>query len=363
MSKPRIGLVTNVIDNRRGRGTALVARRFLDQLDRFKDRFDFTLIHYEKTDDPLYKKWSELLMPRVSPIADHMTREAVFWLRYRGQFDVVHYLNPRVWPSYLLTKANKVVVSPLEGGAMMDKPTLGDRVFRFTNKYLNWRMDSIIACSESGKQEIVRYYGVPENKVHSILLGVDDYKRTDRRLFPFLYFLAVSRFDPHKNILRIIKAYKRLQRPDVHLVFVGGDHTPDYSKKVREQIDVDTIRVLPFVEDADMEALYSGAIALVYPSLHEGFGLPVVEAMACGTPVICSNTTSLPEVAGDAALLVNPEETEEIVEAMSRVLTDPELAASLSRAGLEQVKKFSWKRMADEIVNRYQPSSSYSPTL
>jgi len=105
-----------------------------------------------------------------------------------------------------------------------------------------------------------------------------------------------------------------------------------------------------YVPDADLPALLSGALAFVFPSLYEGFGLPVLEAMACGTPVICSNTSSLPEVAGDAALLVDPREPEALAQAMLRLLRDKELRGELSARGLEQARRFSWRRCAQETL-------------
>jgi glycosyltransferase involved in cell wall biosynthesis len=106
------------------------------------------------------------------------------------------------------------------------------------------------------------------------------------------------------------------------------------------------VRLTGYVEDADLPVLYSGAEAFIYPSLYEGFGLPVLEAMSCGTPVICSRTTSLPEVAGDAALLVDPCDAESIADAISRLLTDAELRREFRAQGLERAKHFSWDQAA-----------------
>src|SRR6185503_11785173 len=112
----------------------------------------------------------------------------------------------------------------------------------------------------------------------------------------------------------------------------------------------DFVRLLDYVPETDLAGLYSGARAFVYPSLYEGFGFPVLEAMACGTPVICANTSSLPEVAGDAALLVDPTDTAALAAAIDRVLADPALCAELAAKGRAQAQKFSWERTAAETL-------------
>lgn len=379
MKKIEVGIFTNVIDNRKARGTALVARKFLEQLDLFEDRFSFTLIHNIKTNDPLYKKHKEIIITQVNiPFAKQLISEILFWVKYifsgAPKFDIFHYLHPRIWPSYLFTRSKKIIVTAFDGGIMQDifRPSLGDRLFRFTNRHLNFRMNKIISCSESGREEIIKYYKLPQDRVKSILLGVDPiYKPVERNKAEeilsknynvnYRYFLAVSRFDPHKNILRLIDAYQLILKnhPDIHLVFVGGAHTPGYSEKVLKEINTsnkvkENIHILPFVEDNHLPALYSNTIALVYPSLHEGFGLPVVEAMSCGAPVVSSDSTSLPEVGGDAVIYIDPNDTESIAKSMERILTENGLADHLSKAGLEQAKKFSWKKMASEIIEEYE---------
>jgi len=114
------------------------------------------------------------------------------------------------------------------------------------------------------------------------------------------------------------------------------------------------VRFTGYVEEEDLPALYNGADLFVFPSLYEGFGLPVLEAMACGTPVVTSNTSSLPEVAGDAALLVDPYDVEEIATAMRRILEDEALTAELRAKGLARAKEFSWERTARETIAVYE---------
>ena len=124
----------------------------------------------------------------------------------------------------------------------------------------------------------------------------------------------------------------------------------DIFAQVRKLGIADRVVLTGYVPDADLPALLSGALAFVFPSLYEGFGLPVLEAMACGTPVICSNTSSLPEVAGEAALLVDPLDSHELAGAIHRIATDARLRRLLVARGLEQVARFSWQRCARETL-------------
>lgn len=379
MSKPRIGLLTSVIDNRVARGTALVTRRLLEGLLPFRDRYDFHLIHHEPCGDPLYTQYPQTLIPHLpSGLDRHLTREAVFWTQQRLQknssFDLFHYLHPRIWPSYLLTNARQIMVSAFEGAHMLPENQTSDDnpLFRFTSRYLNHRMHHLTACSDSGRHEVIQTYHVRPEQVTRIYLGVDDIytssepthgaaDRLERRYgVRAPYLLAVSRFDPHKNVLRLIGAYERVREihPTVQLVLVGGPHTTDYSEKVTQRIDAlnkthMSIRVIPFVDEADMPLLYREASGLVYPSLHEGFGLPVLEAMACNTPVITSPVSSLPEVAGDAALYADPYSVQDLAETIHRLLSERSLQDTLRTTGQEQVKKFSWQHMVQETVELY----------
>jgi glycosyltransferase involved in cell wall biosynthesis len=164
------------------------------------------------------------------------------------------------------------------------------------------------------------------------------------------YFLSVGDIQPRKNLARVIRSVQRVRQelPEVSLVLVGATYSAG-----EERPDAGVL--LPgHVPDANLAALYSGATALVFPSLYEGFGLPVLEAMQCGTPVITSNTSSLPEVAGDAALLVDPTDEDALSQAMLDVLRDERLRLRLRCAGLERAAQFTWERCAELTAAAYQ---------
>ena len=130
---------------------------------------------------------------------------------------------------------------------------------------------------------------------------------------------------------------------------------PDIERTVKQTIKYqDRIIFTGYVLDNDLSAIYSGAVAFIFPSLYEGFGLPVLEAMQCGTPVISSNSSSLPEVVGDAGILIDPKDEDHLCQAMLDVLTDSNLRESLRKKGLERAKQFSWKKCADQTVEIYK---------
>jgi glycosyltransferase involved in cell wall biosynthesis len=169
--------------------------------------------------------------------------------------------------------------------------------------------------------------------------------------------LAVGTVQPRKNYERIMAAMAALPAnlQDIHLVIAGGKgwlQAPIYAA-VSQLGLTDRVHFIGFADDADLPALYSAARCVAFPSLYEGFGLPILEAMACGTPVVTSNVSSLVEVAGDATLLVNPRSTDELTDALTRLLTDSELRETLIARGFEQIKLFTWERAARQLLSVY----------
>jgi glycosyltransferase involved in cell wall biosynthesis len=231
------------------------------------------------------------------------------------------------------------------------------------------KSNKIITISESSKKEIVDYYKVDPDKVTIIPPAVDHVvyrplKKTEvnevRKKYRVSheYILFTGTLEPRKNILGILEAYSLLPttlQKKYQLVLAGGKGWLDGSiqKKLEELTMLDII-LTGYVPDEDLPALYSGALLFVYPSFYEGFGMPPLEAMACGVPVITSNNSSLPEVVGDAGIMIDADDTDALVDSMKRVLTDNELAKKMRKAGLIQAKKFSWNTSATkmkEIIN------------
>lgn len=231
-----------------------------------------------------------------------------------------------------------------------------------TTRYSVRRATRVIADSLATGHDIAAHYRIPENKIAVVYPGVDEALApvTDETVLkavrtryglPEHYLLFVGTLQPRKNIARIVRAYAQWraehQDRDLALVLAGPQgwlYDPKWTKGVEGVI-------LPgYIDDADVAALYSGAAALVFPSLHEGFGFPILEAMRCGTPVITSNTSSMPEVAGDAALLVNSRDVGAIATAIDRIVTDSDLSAGLRAKGQAQTERFTWQRAAEQTL-------------
>jgi len=226
-----------------------------------------------------------------------------------------------------------------------------------------WRVWTV---SEFSRKELCRFYRVDEKKVVVIPNGVGFEFRpvTDstgkmaeqavlsRYGITGPYILALGNIHPRKNLARLLDAYLHLQeeRKSLPSMVWAGLERWDSGELIERARSAGVI-LTGFVPQEDLPALYRQAVMLVYPSLYEGFGLPVLEAMACGTPVVTSNTTSLPEVAGDAALTVDPMNVGEITQAMARLLDDTFLRKGLREAGLERSKTFTWTRTAQLLLD------------
>ena len=226
----------------------------------------------------------------------------------------------------------------------------------------------IIAVSEFTKQRAVELLRVPPEKVTVILHGVDERFKPQpeesilemRRVLGIdspSYLLYVGNLEPRKNLHRLIRAWEIAQRSipeEIELVVAGAKG----SSLVFEQVSLGAIpprvRFSGYVPDQHLPALYSGSLALVYPSLYEGFGLPPLEAMACGTLVVTSSNTSLPEVVGDAATLVEAEDVHSIADGILRVVSNNGRRSEIQQGGFERIKHFTWERTAAETLRVLQ---------
>lgn len=244
-----------------------------------------------------------------------------------------------------------------------------DRAECFTPRFASWlqwlvprlarRVRQIITVSEFSRQRICELCRVSAKKVQVVHNGVDlrFHQATDEAIaaarakfdLPESYILCVGSLEPRKNLPRLLEAWQQIsnQLPDHQLVLVGTTAAVFRDAKLDAGAH-NSVVFTGYVPDEALPALYSGAAAFVYPSLYEGFGLTVLEAMACGAPVICSSTTSLPEVAGDAALLVDPEDAGAIGQAILRMLGDEKLRNSLRARGLARAREFTWDKAADQ---------------
>jgi glycosyltransferase involved in cell wall biosynthesis len=232
--------------------------------------------------------------------------------------------------------------------------------------------EHIICDSLATAKDITDFFHIPAAKITPILLAYDanhfrplppqpqEYKESRGKdaASNRPYFLYIGRPDPHKNLKRLIDAFAALPNCRDYELWLVGSTDQRYTPKLKAQADqlglTEQVKILDYLPYSQLPLILNQAIALVFPSLWEGFGIPVLEAMACGTPVITSNLSSLPEVAGDAGLLVNPYNTGEIAEAMQAIATDSELRSRLRTLSLNRASQFSWAKTGQATVDVLQ---------
>ncbi|KAM3098566.1 glycosyltransferase family 4 protein [Phormidesmis sp. 146-35] len=211
----------------------------------------------------------------------------------------------------------------------------------------------IICDSEATANDAAHYYKIPVQKMTIVPLAYDSSHFQCLNLPIQNYFLYIGRHDAYKNLQRVIQAFSTLQT-DAQMWIAGPSdrrHTPVLMAQIEALGLTDRVKFLSYVPYAELPTVINQAIALVFPSLCEGFGLPILEAMACGTPVITSNLSSMPEVAGDAALLVNPYDVGAIGEAMEAIASDSSLRSCLRQLSLTRASEFSWTKTAESTAN------------
>ncbi|GAA5482019.1 glycosyltransferase family 4 protein [Haloferula sargassicola] len=242
---------------------------------------------------------------------------------------------------------------------------------RVVVKQLARRQKELIAVSHCTARDIERFFGIPQAEIEVVHNGIDhdrfqpgdaDADRAwiaEKHGIEAPFFLYISRLEhPAKNHVRLIEAFNQFKQQtgsDWQLALGGGDwHGAEFIHAAAKASPFSgDIRFLGFVPDADLPAIYRAARGMVYPSLFEGFGLPPVEAMACGTPVISSSRGALEEVVADAALCIDPEDVADMAQALTDLVTTPEMAASLRERGLANAKRFDWAIAAEKVAATY----------
>lgn len=275
--------------------------------------------------------------------------------------EITHFFNFVVPP-----KGTGKIVNTVHDLVCLNFPeTMEKRNYRRLQMHLNRSCqdaDVIITVSETIKQELIDQMNLPKEKIRVVYNGVDQarFHPVAERLqgLPDHYFLYLGTLEPRKNLLGLLEGY-RIAKPhigDCKLV-IGGAKGWEYSaifetvKTYGLEQDVVFPGYLPF---EDLPKLYSGAQAFVFPSFYEGFGIPPLEAMACGVPVITSDCSCLPEITGEAAIHVNPKDGEALGSAMEQILTDSALRNTCITGGLEHVKQFTWDKAADKVLEIYK---------
>lgn len=330
-----------------------------------------------------YKVFSRLPMPQALPAparhvrpclpyaltevnGGHLPLRALRGLSF-GRLDLFH--SPMTYVPR--TSAGRVVVTIHDLTFLVVPETFGHEQLRTNLEYLPtmFRAQHAIVPSGATRADLVARTRFPESRIHVISEGVDHarfnpcpassvhalrqkYNLNDH------YLLCLGTIEPRKNIVRTLRAFDRFcehNGRDIQLVLCGrkGWLTEPIFATLESLKHRDSVKYLDYVPTADIPPLLSGCTALVYPSLYEGFGLPPLEAMACGAPVITSNVSSLPEVVGDAALMVDPYSEEELYQAMRRMAESESLRSQYRQRGLERAKLFTWDKCARETLAFY----------
>lgn len=360
----RIGFDARAI---RYRGIGTYCRNLLDCFAGSGMEFVVFCQDQEKHTIPLVDSFT-LVSANMDPLAPH-ERGAFRALVEKSQVDLLHVPSP--WaPTPLAVPLVSTIhdVTPLLYPRSL-QPMLRMRYKRQLGRTLKEAL-RIITVSQISFSALSAYAGVDPAKVRVIHNGVSEQFRpqTDvdahlavrhRYALPERFVFWVGDFRPEKNLLFLIQAWSRLQErlPEPLALVLAGAQTGDFRalrKEVRSRGLEGTILFPGFIRDDDLAAVYSAATLFVFPSLYEGFGLPPLEAMACGTPCVVSNSSSLPEVTGSAALLFNPTSLDSFEDCMVQALTQPDLYEALRRDGLRQSALFPWSKAAEQTLQVYR---------
>ncbi len=282
----------------------------------------------------------------------------------RRQGDIVHLPNQH-FARYALFRKNPFIVTVhdlVRTCFRFDKETITERILLKLDIRGIKRASHIITVSQNTRNDLIKYLKIPDNRISVIYNGVDHniFKPYNIKLLDKSYILYVGSERPRKNLDRMFEAFAKLKGefPELKLVKVGiSGRSEKYRRSVMRKLDslriTQDIVFVDYTSELDLAYYYSSAALLCYPSLYEGFGFPPLEAMACGCPVVTSNTSSLPEVVSEAGIMVNPYDTDSLTQAMRQVLTDDKLRDDMIRKGLEQAKRFSWEKTAEQTLEVY----------
>jgi len=362
---------------RQGAGIGRYTRelvRALAELDRENDYVLFAAAGGQRQADT---GWPPSFQMRSVPLSDRAL--AILWHRLRlplwvelvtGAVDIFHS------PDFVLPPVRRArTLVTVHDLSFIRYPQCADANLRaYLNKVVPrsvHRADLVLADSQSTKDDLMELLGVATDKIEVVYPGVEERFRPieDQALLeqvrkrynlPPRFVLGLGTLQPRKNFTRLIEAYSLLvtRHPSLHLVIAGGKGwLYEEIFATVERLGLEEKVVFPgFVANGDLPALYNLADLFVFPSLYEGFGLPPLEALACGTPVITSNASSLPEVVGEAGLMVEATNVEGLAEAMNRVLEDAALREEMIVRGLEQAGKFTWEKAAAKLLILYDVS-------
>ncbi|MCM1321741.1 MAG: glycosyltransferase family 4 protein [Bacteroides sp.] len=263
-------------------------------------------------------------------------------------YDVLHLSH---YESYACSLTRRpIVITYMD--ALFSSYAFNARTVREQKKCFD-RVDSVIAISNSTKRDLLELFDYPAEKVKVIYLGVDDNIKKQEPIISGSYILFVGRRSGYKNFDLFLDAFSRIRDIDLKLVCAGPPFTKEEVIHI-EHLGLQKRVIQKLVSDNELNALYQHALFFIFPSKYEGFGLPLLEAMVNKCPVLCSNTSSLPEVAGNAAIYFNPNDLDSIEYAMLQVINSSDLRNNLVSKGEDRIKLFTWEKCAKEHISLYK---------
>lgn len=365
----KIGLVTNMMDGQNA-GIGRYTENLVKNLLLIDKKNEYYLIHSNKKKYDFKGNYQEIRLPFFDSIPKKLTTGAFLFEKICSEYklDILHDLG-QISPFFFKSKTKKILT-------IFDlSPILFPRFFtKLTNIYTKLfptilkNTDHIITVSENSKKDIIKIFDIPKEKITVTYLSVEDkfkpirdkiYLELIRKKYslPKRFILFVGTIEPRKNLTSLLSAFSDIKKNklEIKLVIVGkmGWLQNDIFKKIK-QLDIEQDVIFTgFVEEKDLPYFYNLAKLFVYPSLYEGFGFPVLEAMACGCPVITSPTSSLSEITGNAAILLNPTDTRNMTKVILNTVSNKKLRSKLIEYGLSHVKKFNWQNCAKNTLKVY----------
>jgi len=365
-----VGILSWIIDRQRT-GVDNYLYGTLEEMIKQGKSQNITLIHHKKNDDPVYQRCKDVLIPHIP-----LNLTCYLGMPYavsKANVDVVHF--PAHWhtqsSSFFLNRNVKKILTIHDLIPLLYPESYSRNLARRWNTSLKLiinRADHLIAVSQKTKEDCIEYLNIPpenitvipngySNAFHPITNGEKVKKHIESTYNLDKYILFIGRVEARKNLTTLIKAFHKLKKSGLsHKLAIIGGMGWQHEEVLREikRLDLQSEVVFPgYVPEEDLVKFYNAADLFVYPSLYEGFGLPPLEAMACGTPVVTSNTSSLPEVVGDAGIMVDPMDVDALADSMQRVLTDDALHEKLRNMGITKAQEFSWEKTAHETWQVY----------
>lgn len=373
----RVGIETSSLYWNRQGGISRFTKNFLRVLKQMKEKdLEIFLFHKSPGTKPVDQLFPDITPPQSRYLPASFSSRIIPLRLHRRGLDIIHYPSEDLSPFFWLG-GRKIIVT-VHAAALHSlpyhlRPQAQPLFWWLSLRYLHGFIDYVLTDSEFAKKELIKYYKIPEEKIRVVHLGVNhdcfhpvpvgeesssylEKKYGVKR--PYILDVCSS-FQALKNIPNLIHAFnlirKRYRKHQLVIAGKGGGWREEKTGQAIVQCGLEKkVNLAGYIEEKDLPLLYSAADLLVFPSFYEGFGFPVLEAMSCGCPVITSAVSSLPELVGQSAILINPHDYQEIAAAMERLLARPDLRKRLKNSGRRRAQLFSWEKTAHEILNVYR---------